>query len=118
MFAAAALLPMPDQLQRLRAAIYDQPHPAAMLEGIVAGATQVEVTTWRAETTTNRAAPATLSTHPRIELLQAQGIVMSKAWPVGVGLGTSRPGPRRGTLDSARPAQRVDRPGTSPWPLT
>ena len=42
--------------------------------------------------------------HPRIELLQLKGIVMSKGWPVGGWLGTKKAKDRVvATLEAARP---------------
>ena len=42
--------------------------------------------------------------HPRIEVLQLKGIVMSKAWPVGAWLGTKKAKERVvATLEAARP---------------
>ncbi len=103
MFAGSGLyMPMPEQLKRLRAAI-DADRTGRELEGIVAALRKAKYDVGAHETlkTAPRGYP---KDHPRIELLQLKGIVMSKAWPVGGWLGTKKAKDRVvATLDAARP---------------
>jgi uncharacterized protein (TIGR02453 family) len=95
-------MPMPDQLKRFRAAI-DDDLAGAELEGIVATLRKAKYDIGAHETL--KTAPRGYAKdHPRIELLQLKGIVMSKSWPVGAWLGTKKAKERVvATLDAARP---------------
>ena len=103
MFAGSGLyMPMPEQLKRLRAAI-DADRTGRELEAIVAALRKAKYDVGAHETlkTAPRGYP---KDHPRIELLQLKGIVMSKGWPVGGWLGTKKAKERVvATLDAARP---------------
>ena len=103
MFAGSGLyMPMPEQLKRLRAAI-DADRTGRELEAIVAALRKAKYDVGAHETlkTAPRGYP---KDHPRIELLQLKGIVMSKAWPVGGWLGTKKAKDRVvATLEAARP---------------
>jgi len=103
LFAGSGLyMPMPEQLKRLRAAI-DADRTGRELEAIVAALRKAKYDVGAHETlkTAPRGYP---KDHPRIELLQFKGIVMSKAWPVGSWLGTKKAKDRVvATLDAARP---------------
>jgi len=103
LFAGSGLyMPMPEQLKRLRAAI-DADRTGRELEAIVAALRKAKYDVGAHETlkTAPRGYP---KDHPRIELLQLKGIVMSKAWPVGGWLGTRKAKDRVvATLDAARP---------------
>jgi len=103
LFAGSGLyMPLPEQLKRLRAAI-DADHTGRELEAIVAALRKAKYDVGAHETlkTAPRGYP---KDHPRIELLQLKGIVMSKAWPVGGWLGTKKAKDRVvATLDAARP---------------
>jgi len=103
LFAGSGLyMPMPEQLKRLRAAI-DADRSGRELEAIVAALRKANYDVGAHETlkTAPRGYP---KDHPRIELLQLKGIVMSKAWPVGGWLGTRKAKDRVvATLDAARP---------------
>jgi len=103
LFAGSGLyMPMPEQLKRLRAAI-DADRTGRELEAIVAALRKAKYDVGAHETlkTAPRGYP---KDHPRIELLQLKGIVMSKAWPVGGWLGTKKAKDRVvATLDAARP---------------
>jgi len=93
---------MPDDLKRFRAAI-DADRSGAELEAIVATLRKAKYDVGAHETlkTAPRGYP---KDHPRIELLQYKGIVMSKAWPVGGWLGTTKAKDRVvTTLEAARP---------------
>jgi uncharacterized protein (TIGR02453 family) len=95
-------MPMPDDLKRFRAAI-DADRTGAELERIVAALRKAKYDVGAHETlkTAPRDYP---KDHPRIELLQHKGIVMSKSWPVGGWLGTKKAKERIvTTLDAARP---------------
>ncbi len=95
-------MPLPEQLKRLRAAI-DADRTGRELEAIVAALRKANYDVGAHETlkTAPRGYP---KDHPRIELLQLKGIVMSKAWPVGGWLGTKKAEDRIvATLDAARP---------------
>ena len=94
--------PMPDQLQRYRAAVADDVS-GAELEAILAvlrdGGFQVG-----AHEVLKTAPRGVAKDHPRIELLRHKGIVMSRSWPVGAWLGTKKAKERVVTaLDAARP---------------
>ncbi len=117
LFAGSGLyMPMPEQLKRLRAAI-DADRTGRELEAIVAALRKAKYDVGAHETlkTAPRGYP---KDHPRIELLQLKGIVMSKAWPVGGWLGTKKAKDRVvATLDAARPlnawiAEHVGVPAT------
>jgi len=103
LFAGSGLyMPMPEQLKRLRAAI-DADRTGGELEAIVAALRKAKYDVGAHETlkTAPRGYP---KDHPRIELLQLKGIVMSKGWPVGGWLGTKKAKERVvATLDAARP---------------
>jgi uncharacterized protein (TIGR02453 family) len=95
-------MPVPEQLKRLRAAI-DADRTGRTLDAIVAALRKAKYDVSAHETlkTAPRGYP---KDHPRIELLQLKGIVMSKAWPVGGWLGTKKAKDRVvTTLDAARP---------------
>jgi uncharacterized protein (TIGR02453 family) len=117
LFAGSGLyMPMPEQLKRLRAAI-DADRTGRELEAIVAALRKAkyDIGAHEALKTAPRGYP---KDHPRIELLQLKGIVMSKAWPVGGWLGTKKAKDRVvATLDAARPlnawiAEHVGVPAT------
>ena len=94
--------PEPDQLQRFRAAVDDQ-RSGSELEAIVAGLTRdgYDIAAHDVLKTAPRGYP---KDHPRIELLKRKGIVMSKSWPVGAWLGTSKAKERViACLQAARP---------------
>ena len=95
-------MPMPDDLKRLRAAI-DDDRTGRELESIVATLRKAKYDVGAHETV--KTAPRGYAKdHPRIELLQLKGIVMSKAWPVGGWLGTKKAKERVvAALDAARP---------------
>ena len=98
-------MPMPDDLKRFRAAI-DDDRAGTELEQIVATLRKAKYDVGAHETlkTAPRGYP---KDHPRIGLLQLKGIVMSKSWPVGAWLGTSKAKDRVvGTLEAARPLNR------------
>ncbi|HEY3671400.1 MAG TPA: DUF2461 domain-containing protein [Acidimicrobiia bacterium] len=103
LFAGSGLyMPMPDDLKRFRAAI-DADRSGTELEAIVATLRKAKYDVGAHDTlkTAPRGYP---KDHPRIELLQRKGIVMSKAWPVGGWLGTKKARERVvATLDAARP---------------
>ena len=103
LFAGSGLyMPMPEQLKRLRAAI-DADRTGRELEAIVAALRKAKYDVGAHETlkTAPRGYP---KDHPRIELLQLKGIVMSKGWPVGGWLGTKKAKDRVvATLEAARP---------------
>jgi len=110
-------MPSPEQLKRLRAAI-DVDRTGAELERIVAALRKAKYDVGAHETL--KTAPRGYAKdHPRIELLQLKGIVMSKSWPVGSWLGTKKAKDRVvATLDAARPlnawlAEHVGVPATS-----
>ena len=95
-------MPMPDDLKRFRAAI-DADRAGAELEHIVAALRKAKYDVGAHDTlkTAPRGYP---KDHPRIELLQLKGIVMSKSWPVGGWLGTKKAKDRVvTTLEAARP---------------
>lgn len=95
-------MPLPEQLKRLRAAI-DDDRTGRELEAIVGALRKAKYEVGAHETlkTAPRGYP---KDHPRIELLQLKGIVMSKTWPVGGWLGTKKAKDRVvTTLDAARP---------------
>ena len=95
-------MPMPDDLKRFRAAI-DADRTGAELERIVATLRKAKYDVGAHDTlkTAPRGYP---KDHPRIELLQLKGIVMSKSWPVGGWLGTKKAKDRVvTTLEAARP---------------
>jgi uncharacterized protein (TIGR02453 family) len=103
LFAGSGLyMPMSDDLKRFRAAI-DADRSGTELEAIVATLRKAKYEVGAHDTlkTAPRGYP---KDHPRIELLQRKGIVMSKAWPVGGWLGTKKAKARVvATLDAARP---------------
>ncbi len=103
LFAGSGMyMPSSEQLKRLRAAI-DADRTGTELEAIVAGLRRAKYDVGAHETlkTAPRGYP---KDHPRIELLQRKGIVMSKAWPVGGWLGTKKAKDRVvATLEAARP---------------
>jgi uncharacterized protein (TIGR02453 family) len=94
--------PMPDELKRLRAAV-DAERSGRELERIVAALRKAKYDVG-AHDRVKRAPRGYTVDHPRIELLQLKGIVMSKAWPVGAWLGTRKAKDRIvTTLEAARP---------------
>ena len=95
-------MPMPADLKRLRTAI-DDDRTGRELEGIVAALRKAKYDVGAHETV--KTAPRGYAKdHPRLELLQLKGIVMSKSWPVGAWLGTKKSKERVvATLDAARP---------------
>jgi uncharacterized protein (TIGR02453 family) len=95
-------MPMPDELKRFRAAV-DAEHSGRELEQIVAALRKSKYDVGAHDRV--KTAPRGYSAdHPRIELLQLKGIVMSKAWPVGAWLGTHKAKERIvTTLEAARP---------------
>jgi uncharacterized protein (TIGR02453 family) len=95
-------MPMPDDLKRLRAAI-DDDRTGRKLESIV-GALRKAKYDVGAHETVKTAPRGYAKDHPRIELLQLKGIVVSKGWPVGAWLGTKKAKDRVvATLEAARP---------------
>jgi uncharacterized protein (TIGR02453 family) len=95
-------MPMADDLKRFRAAI-DDDRAGTELEKIVAALRKAKYDVGAHDTlkTTPR---GYAKDHPRIELLQLKGIVMSKSWPVGGWLGTKKAKERVvTTLRAARP---------------
>jgi uncharacterized protein (TIGR02453 family) len=95
-------MPAADTLKRFRAAV-DADRSGRELEAIVATLRTAKYDVGARETL--KTAPRGYAKdHPRIELLQLKGIVMSKAWPVGGWLGTKKAKDRIvATLDAARP---------------
>jgi uncharacterized protein (TIGR02453 family) len=95
-------MPEPAQLQRFRSAV-DDDRSGAELEAIVADLRKdgYDVGAREVLKTAPKGYP---KDHPRIELLRCKGVVMSKLWPVGAWLGTSRAKDRVvAGLDAARP---------------
>lgn len=95
-------MPEPAQLQRYRTAV-DGQKSGSELEGIVAALRKegYEVAAQQVLKTAPRGYP---KDHPRIELLQHKGIVMSRSWPVAAWLGTKKAKDRVVTcLTAARP---------------
>jgi uncharacterized protein (TIGR02453 family) len=94
--------PERDQLQRYRAAVAGE-KSGSELESIVATLRKdgYDVGAHEVLKTTPKGYP---KEHPRIELLQHKGIVMSKSWPVGAWLGTTKAKDRVvAGLEAARP---------------
>jgi uncharacterized protein (TIGR02453 family) len=94
--------PERDQLQRFRAAVADE-NSGPELESIVVRLRKdgYDVGAHEVLKTTPKGYP---KEHPRIELLQHKGIVMSKSWPVGAWLGTKKAKDRVvAGLEAARP---------------
>ncbi len=81
-------MPEPDQLHRFRTAV-DGQKSGAELEEIVAVLRKdgYDVGAHHVLKTAPRGYP---KDHPRIELLQQKGIVMSRSWPVAAWLGTKK----------------------------
>ena len=81
-------MPDPAQLQRFRAAI-DDDKSGPELESMVATLRKdgYDVGAHEVLKTAPKGYP---KDHPRIELLQQKGVVMSKSWPVGPWLGTGQ----------------------------
>jgi uncharacterized protein (TIGR02453 family) len=95
-------MPMPADLKRLRAAI-DDDRTGRELETIV-GVLRKAKYDVGAHETVKTAPRGYAKDHPRIELLQLKGVVMSKSWPVGAWLGTKKAKERVvATLEAARP---------------
>jgi uncharacterized protein (TIGR02453 family) len=95
-------MPSPEQLARYRAAVADDA-AGTDLTSIVATLRRAGYEVGAHETlkTAPRGYP---KDHPRIELLQQKGIVMSRSWPVGAWLGTKKAKDRVvRALDAARP---------------
>ena len=94
--------PAPDQLERLRAAVDDTRRGGQLVKVV----REVEATGLAVQVRDPlKTAPRGYAKdHPRIELLQLKGIVMSKSWPVGAWLGTKKAKERVVTcLEAARP---------------
>ena len=92
----------PDQLKRFRAAV-DDGTSGSELESIVSTLRKdgYDVGAHEVLKTAPKGYP---KDHPRIELLNQKGIVMSKSWPVGAWLGTrTAKGRVVACLDAARP---------------
>ena len=89
LFAGSGLyMPDANQLQRFRAAV-DEETPGSELMAIVATLRKDGYDVGAHEVL--KAAPKGYAKdHPRIELLNHKGIVMSKSWPVGAWLGTRK----------------------------
>ncbi len=81
-------MPQPEQLRRFRIAV-DGQKSGAELEGIVAVLREdgYDVGAHQVLRTAPRGYP---KDHPRIELLQQKGIVMSRSWPVAPWLATKK----------------------------
>ena len=95
-------MPEPDQLQRFRAAVADE-RSGSELESIVAALRKggYEVGAHEVLKTAPKGYPRD---HPRIELLQHKGLVMSKSWPVARWLATRKAKDRVvACLEAARP---------------
>jgi uncharacterized protein (TIGR02453 family) len=95
-------MPAPDQLKRFRAAV-DEEKSGAELTSIVQALRKdgFEVGAHEALKT---APKGYAKDHPRIELLQQKGIVMSRSWAVGAWLGTRKAKDRVvAGLQAARP---------------
>jgi uncharacterized protein (TIGR02453 family) len=93
---------MPVELKRFRAAVDDE-RTGRELEQIVAALRKAKYDVG-AHDRVKTAPRGYAADHPRIELLQLKGIVMSKAWPVGAWLGTRKAKERVvTTLEAARP---------------
>ena len=94
--------PEPDQLRRFRAAV-DDGKSGSELESIVATLRKDGYDVGAHEVL--KSAPKGYpKDHPRIELLNQKGIVMSKSWPVAAWLGTRKAKDRVvACLDEARP---------------
>lgn len=95
-------MPEPHQLQRFRAAI-DDGKSGSGLESIVDTMRKAgyDVGAHEVLKTAPKGYP---KDHPRIELLNHKGILMSKSWPVGAWLGTKKAKNRVvAGLDAARP---------------
>ena len=81
-------MPMPDQLERLRAAIADNRSGAA-IEKLVNAVTAkgIEVS---AHDTLKTAPKGYPKDHPRIELLRMKGMITWKQWPIASWVGTAK----------------------------
>lgn len=98
-------MPEPDQLRRFRAAV-DDDASGAELESIV-GTLRKSGYETGAHEVLKTAPKGYPKDHPRIELLQHKGIVMSKRWPVQAWLGTKKAKDRVvACLEAARPLNR------------
>lgn len=89
LFAGTGLyMPDPDHLKRYRAAV-DDDKSGPELEAIVSALRKAgyDVGAHEVLKTAPKGYP---KDHPRIELLQQKGVVMSKSWPVGPWLGTRK----------------------------
>ena len=98
-------MPQPDQLQRFRTAV-DGQKSGSELEATVAVLRKegYDVGAHHVLKTAPRGYP---KDHPRIELLQQKGIVMSRSWPVEAWLGTEKAKDRViACLVAARPLNR------------
>ncbi len=94
--------PERDQLQRFRAAV-DEAEPGSELAAIVA-TLRVDGYDIAAHEVLRTAPKGYAKDHPRVELLKHKGVVMSKFWPVGAWLGTSKAKDRvTACLQAARP---------------
>ena len=93
---------MPDQLEKYRAAVADDRSGKTLVRMVdKATADGIEVSAHDALKTAPKGYP---KDHPRIELLNQKGIVMSKSWSVGAWLGTRKAKDRVvACLDAARP---------------
>lgn len=81
-------MPMPDQLERLRAAIADERSGAAIEELVHAvRAKGIEVSAHEQLKTAPKGYP---KDHPRIELLRMKGMITWKQWPIASWVGTAK----------------------------
>jgi uncharacterized protein (TIGR02453 family) len=95
-------MPDPEQLRRYRAAVDDDTTGAELVA--IANALRKGGYDVGAHETLKTAPRGYPKDHPRIELLQQKGIVMSKSWPVGAWLATLKAKERVVTaLDAGRP---------------
>ncbi len=81
-------MPMPDQLERLRAAIADD-RTGAAIEKLVKAvrAKGIEVSAHEQLKTAPKGYP---KDHPRIELLRMKGMITWKQWPIASWVGTAK----------------------------
>jgi uncharacterized protein (TIGR02453 family) len=81
-------MPMPDQLERLRAAIADG-RTGAQIEKLIANvrAKGIEVSAHEELKTAPKGYPRD---HPRIELLRMKGLITWKQWPIASWVGTAK----------------------------
>lgn len=95
-------MPEPDQLQRFRAAVDDAKSGPELVS--IVTALRKEDCDVGAHEVLKVAPKGYPADHPRIELLKQKGIVMSRHWPAGAWLSTTRAKDRVvGCLEAARP---------------